>query len=93
MLSNLVDSSNNFLRGLKTKRFIVEKELKYFTYEYKKACNLRFQMKSWFLKKGYPEKLIENKMRKVKFGKKGIKRDKGVKGIPFVVTYHPHLKI
>ena len=43
MLSNLVDTSNNFFRGLKTKGFIAEKELKYFTYEkayYKKACNL-----------------------------------------------------
>ena len=36
MLSNLVDTSNNFFRG-----FIAKKELKYFTYEYKKACNLR----------------------------------------------------
>ena len=49
-------------------------------------------MKSWFLKRGYPEKLIENEMRKVKFGKEGIKKAKGVKGIPFVVTYHPQLK-
>ena len=40
MLSNLVDTSNNFFRGLKTKGFIAEKELKYFTYEHKKACNL-----------------------------------------------------
>ena len=40
MLSNLIDTSNNFFRGLKTKGFIAEKELKYFTYEYKKACNL-----------------------------------------------------
>ena len=40
MLSNLVDTSNKFFRGLKTKGFIAEKELKYFTYEYKKACNL-----------------------------------------------------
>ena len=39
MLSNLVDTSNKFFRGLKTKRFIAEKELKYFTYEYKKTCN------------------------------------------------------
>ena len=29
-----------FFRDLKTKGFIAEKELKYFTYEYKKACNL-----------------------------------------------------
>ena len=40
MLANSVDTSNNFFRGLKTKGFIAEKELKYFTYEYKKACNL-----------------------------------------------------
>ena len=31
-------------------------------------------------------------MRKIKFCKKGIKKVKGVKGIPFVVTYHPQLK-
>ena len=40
MLSNLVDTSSKFFRSLKTKGFIAEKELKYFTYEYKKACNL-----------------------------------------------------
>ena len=40
MLTNLVDQSNKFFRGLKTKGFIAEKELKYLTYEYKKACNL-----------------------------------------------------
>ena len=40
MLSILVDTSNNFFRGLKTKRFIAEKELKYITYKYKKACNI-----------------------------------------------------
>ena len=31
-------------------------------------------------------------MRKVKFCKEGIKKAKGVKGIPFVVMYHPQLK-
>ena len=30
-------------------------------------------------------------MRKVKFGKKGIKKAKGIKGIPCVLTYHPQL--
>ena len=54
--------------------------------------NYKSQMKSWFLKRGCPEKLIENEMRKVKFGKERIKKAKGVKGIPFVVTYHPQLK-
>ena len=43
-------------------------------------------MKSWILKRGYPEKLIEKETRKVKFGKEGIKKAKGVKHIPFFVT-------
>ena len=51
--------------------------------------NYRSLMKSWILKRGYPEKLIENETRKVKFGKEGIKKAKGVKHIPFFVTYHP----
>ena len=55
--------------------------------------NYRSQMKSWFLKRGYPEKLIENEMRKVKFGKEGIKKAKGVKDIPFVITSHLQLNV
>ena len=31
-------------------------------------------------------------MRKVKFCREGIKKAKGIEGIPFVVTYHPRLK-
>ena len=54
--------------------------------------NYRSQMKSWFLKRGYPERLIENEMRKVKFAKEGINKAKGVKGTQFVATYHPQLK-
>ena len=49
-------------------------------------------MKSLFLKRESPEKLFENEMRKVKFCNKGMKKAKGVKGIPFVVTYHTQLK-
>ena len=40
MLSSLVDTSNEFFRGLKTKGFIGEKKLKHFTNEYKKDCNI-----------------------------------------------------
>ena len=40
MLSNLVDTSSKFFRGLQTKGFITEKELEYFRYVYKKADNL-----------------------------------------------------
>ena len=54
--------------------------------------NCRSQMKSWFLKRGSQKKLIENEMRKVKFGNDGIKNAKGIKVIPFLVTYHPQLK-
>ena len=49
-------------------------------------------MKSWILKIEYPEKRTEDEMRKDKLYKEGIKKGKGVKGIPFVVTYRPQLK-
>ena len=42
---------------------------------------------------GFLKENIQNiKIRKVKFCKVGIKKAKGVKGIPFVVTYHSQLK-
>ena len=43
-------------------------------------------MKSWFLKRGYPEQMIDYKMEKVNFreNKIGINKKKRV---PFVVTY------
>ena len=40
-LSQLVGCSNRFFRNLKMKGHITEKELKYFSYEFKKSCNLR----------------------------------------------------
>ena len=50
-------------------------------------------MKSWFLKRGYPERIIDYEIEKVNFRenkkKSGINKRKGV---PFVVTYHPKLK-
>ena len=50
-------------------------------------------MKSWFLKRGYPEKLINNEMKKVKFNQYHfIGKHISKKGIPLVVTYHPLLK-
>ena len=48
-------------------------------------------MKSWFLKRSYPEHLIDTEMKKVKF-KSREKTEKSIsKGVPFVVTYHPSL--
>ena len=48
-------------------------------------------MKSWFLKRGYPENMTAKKMKKVKFSEKGSNSSKGSKGVLFVVTYHPSL--
>ena len=39
-LSQLVDCSNRFFKNLKMKGHITERELKYFSYEFKKSCNL-----------------------------------------------------
>ena len=49
------------------------------------------KMKSWFLKRGYPENIIDEEMKKIKFSEKGSKKSKGSKEISFVVTYHPSL--
>ena len=49
-------------------------------------------MKSWFLKRGYPEQMIDYKMEKVNFreNKKKIGINKK-KRVPFVVTYYHKL--
>ena len=49
------------------------------------------KMKSWFLKRGYPENMIDEEMKKVKSSGKGTNNSKGSKWVPFVVTYHPSL--
>ena len=51
------------------------------------------EMKSWFLQRGYPQKLIETETRKVRFsGQRFFHRTKVEKGVLLVVTYHPLLK-
>ena len=40
ILSHLIDSSNKYFKKLNSSGHISYKEMKYFTYEYKKACNL-----------------------------------------------------
>ena len=42
ILQELADNSNKLFKSLKTKGSITEKELKYFTIEFKKARNLGF---------------------------------------------------
>ena len=48
-------------------------------------------MKEWFIKRGYPESVIDKEMKKVRFSEQGQKSKKVEKGVPFVVTYHPLL--
>ena len=69
-----------------TKRSIVYSQ----TLRARRLCSLesdflkhRTKMKSWFLKRGYPENMIDEEMKKVKFSEKGSKKSKGSKGVPF----------
>ena len=48
-------------------------------------------MKEWFIKRDYPESVIEKEMKKVQFSQQGQKSKKVEKGVPSVVTYHPLL--
>ena len=54
--------------------------------------DLRNQMKPWFLRREYPEKVIDAEMNKVKFLPPKRKTKTNMKGVPFVVTFHPKLK-
>ena len=49
-------------------------------------------MKIWFQKQEYPEKIIENEIKKANFPSCNKIQRKKSKGIPFLVTYHPLLK-
>ena len=51
----------------------------------------KLNMKEWFIKRGYPESVIEKEMEKVRFSKQGQKSKMVEKGVPFVVTYHTPL--
>ena len=52
------------------------------------------EMKSWLLKRGYPEWLINREMGKVRHSNLNRNRKRPIKsqGVPLVVTYHPLLK-
>ena len=45
-------------------------------------------MKEWFIKRGYPESVIDKEMKKVRFSEQGQKSKKVEKGVPFAVTYY-----
>ena len=43
-------------------------------------------MKEWFLSRGYPKKMIKERMKGVVFGKTDKTREVFAKGVPFFVT-------
>ena len=50
------------------------------------------KMRSWFVKREYPKKLIDSEITKVKFNiRETNRKNKGKNGVPFLVTYHPLL--
>ena len=58
----------------------------------KRLCSLN--LRSWFLRRGYPEKVINAEMGKVRFNSENSRfNNKQEKGVLFVVTFHPHLKV
>ena len=57
---------------------------KYFNYH-------ELNINEWFIKRGYPESVIDKKMKKVFFSEQGQKSKKLGKGVSFLVTYHPRL--
>ena len=47
------------------------------------------QMRSWFVKREYPEKLIDSEIRNVKINiKETNRKNKSKNEVPFAVTYH-----
>ena len=72
-----------FSQALRMKRICSEEE------EFKTHIG---EMKSWFQKRAYPEKIIDKELGKVSFSYRGSKSNRKNKGIPFVVTYHPLLQ-
>ena len=50
------------------------------------------EMKSWFLKRGYPNDVIQKEMKEVKISKTLSTRKDNIKGVQMVVTYHPGWK-
>ena len=46
----------------------------------------KLNMKEWFIKRGYPESVIDKEMKKVRFSEQGQNSKKVEKGVPLVVT-------
>ena len=51
------------------------------------------KLQSWFLKRGYPKKLLDTEIKKVLSDNNRKVNNKTEKRIPFIVIFHPRLKI
>ena len=76
-----------------TKRSIVYSQ----TLRVKRLCSLeedfsynKLNMKEWYIKKGYPESVIEKEMKKVRFSQQGQKFKK-VEKVEYHLHYHSSL--
>ena len=56
-------------------------------------CKHISEMKTWFLRRGYPTNLVESEMKNIKFSHVSNNKSQKIilKRIPLVVTYHPLL--
>ena len=49
-------------------------------------------LKDWSLTRDYPQKVVNEQIDKVDFGKQPLRKDNSEQGVPFVATYHPKPK-
>ena len=49
-------------------------------------------LKDWILAKDYPQKVVNEQINKVVFGKQPTRECTSEESVPFVATYHPQLK-
>ena len=77
-----------------TKRSIVYSR----TLRVNRSCSLekdfnyhKLNTEEWFIKRGYPESVIDKAMKKVRFSEQGQKSKTVEKGVPFAITFHPLL--
>ena len=75
--------SKVYCQGLRVKRICSEKE------DFLKHMR---EMKLWFLKRGYPENIVDQKLGKVESSESSRRTNKKDKGVCLVATYHPLLQ-
>ena len=75
--------SKVYSQGLRVKRICSEKE------DFLKHMR---EMKLWFLKRGYPENIVDQELGKIESSESSRRTNKKDKGVCLVATYHPLLQ-